>query len=308
MSDITCFSSSMVVRTALAAASLAAFGVLAGACSASTTITRADTAVTSTVTGSSTVPASSTTSPAVATAIVGSTVVGSTIAPTLPPPATVVPAACANDSSPGGGAVNVKVVNGDWNGDGVVDSGVSWGQPTGSGADWFMRIGVAGGGASTIALGDLGVGFAEAIDRVDVDFSLGAPEGTNRDELLAVVGSNSSGYNLGVFGVGADGCIFRFDGGGSSPYEIPIHSAMSTVSGMTCDGGAGSQFLVRLEADTADGINWNTHDIKVERTGATSLSDGVNLPGLLATGDEALVGYSTASCFGVQYFSGEGDY
>lgn len=293
---------SITARTSLAAASLAAFGLLAGACSDSKTISGADTSVpTSTViaTTTSAVPETTTTVPAPTTV---APTVPETVAPTVPP--TVPPAACADTTAPSESAISVTAVSGDWNGDGAADDAVSWGEETGSGANWFVRTELAGGESSTIALGDLGVGFAEALDAVDVDFSLGAPQGTNRDELLAVVGSNAAGHNLGVFGVGADGCVFQFDDGAGAFYEIPIHGAVSVMSGMFCDGGAGSQFLVRLEAETADGTTWTTHDTKIERTGATSLGDGITIDGELADGDDALLRYGRAECFGEPYFGG----
>lgn len=296
---------SISVRTSLVAASLAAFGLLAGACSDSKKITGADTVAPSTTaatTTSSTVVETTTTVPVTTVA----PTVPETVAPTVPP--TVPPSACADTTAPSESAVAINAVTGDWNGDGVDDVAVSWGEETGSGANWFMRTELAGGASSTLALGDLGIGSAEALDSVDVDFSLGAPEGTNRDEVLAIVGSNAAGYNLGVFGVGADGCVFQFDDGAGSFYEIPIHGAVSVVSGLMCDGGAGSQFLVRLEAETADDTNWTTHDTKIERTGATSLGDGITLNGMLLTGDDALLRYSNAECFGDPYFGGEGDF
>lgn len=292
----------VTARTALAAASLAVVGLLAGACSDSKEIAGADTVAPS----SSVIDTTTSTAPEASTTVAAPTTVAptvpETVAPTVPP--TAPPTECADTTAPSESAIAVTAISGDWNGDGVVDDAVSWGEETGSGANWYVRTELAGGPSSTVALGDLGVGFAEALDAVDVDFSLGAPQGTNRDELLAIVGSNAAGHNLGVFGVGADGCVFQFDDGAGSFYEIPIHGAVSVVSGLWCDGGAGSQFLVRLQAETADGTTWTTHDTKIERTGATSLGDGITIDSMLATGDDALLRYSNAECFGDPYFGG----
>ncbi|MBP6487285.1 MAG: hypothetical protein KA274_06370, partial [Ilumatobacteraceae bacterium] len=232
------------------------------------------------------------------------TVAPITVAPTVAPP----PAACAGTSSPSGGAVQVTPVVGDWNGDGVDDAGVSWGEPNGSGADWFVRTEVTGGESSTWALGDLGVGFAALLDSVDVDFSLGAPEGTNRDELLAIVGSNASGYNLGVFGVGADGCIFRFDNGAGVAFVVPVAGSVSQVSGVRCDGGAGSQFLVALHASTSDGISWDTEDARIDRIGGHSLALGMVIAGSLPAASPLLDEYGEATCGGHVYIGIGGDY
>ncbi len=165
--------------------------------------------------------------------------------------------------------------------------------------DWYVRLEVAGGASSTILLQDVGPAPARVLDRVDVDFGLGLEPGVNRDELLAIVGSNSAGWNLGVFGLGADGCVFQFDNGGGDPFIIPVHNAAAVRSGMMCDGAAGSQFVVRLEAETSDGgLNWTTHDTRIERTGPTTLTDGITIDGALAGGDPQLNLYGRAECFG----------
>ena len=141
-------------RAAVAVASFAAFGLLATACSDSKSISGAEVtqssassnASTTSIGGDSTSTTVPTSSTAVATSVVETTIVETTappattvapitVAPTVAPP----PAACAGTSSPSGGAVQVTPVVGDWNGDGVDDAGVSWGEPNGSGADWFVR-------------------------------------------------------------------------------------------------------------------------------------------------------------------------
>lgn len=291
--------SSMSRRAGVAAASFAAFAVLATACSDSKSVSGAD----STSSSSTSVAVTSTTLASTTTLAPTTTAAPTTVAPTLAPTTVAPPSpACAESTAPSESALGVNVVDGDWNGDGVADQALSWAEDSGSGPVWFVRAEVNGGVSSSLTLGDLGVGFAEVLDRVDVDYSLGAPEGTNRDELLAVVGSNAAGFNLGVFGVDVDGCIFRFDNGGGEPFELPIHGAAAVVSGLMCDGGAGSQFMVRLAAETDDGTNWTTLDTKIERTGATSLGDGVSIPGVLLTSDAAILRYSNAECFGDPYF------
>ena len=290
--------SSMSRRAGVAAASFAAFAVLATACSDSKSVSGTDStssfstlvAVTSTALAPATTLASTTTAAPI------------TVAPTSAPTTVAPTPVCAESTAPSESALGVNVIDGDWNGDAVADQAVSWAEDSGSGPVWFVRAEVNGGVSSSLTLGDLGVGFAEVLDRADVDYSLGAPEGTNRDELVAVVGSNAAGFNLGVFGVGADGCIFRFDNGVGEPFEVPIHGAAAVVSGLMCDGGAGSQFMVRLEAETDDGINWTTLDTKIERTGATSLGDGVSIPGVMLTSDANILRYSNAECFGDPYF------
>ncbi|HQZ35627.1 MAG TPA: hypothetical protein PK020_14480 [Ilumatobacteraceae bacterium] len=220
----------------------------------------------------------------------------STVAP--PPPA---PPTCASATAPTADAISFANASGDWNGDGVADTVVSWAEPVGGGLDWFVRTEIAGGPASSVALGDLGVGFGAVMDSVDVDFGLGLAEVSNREEILAIVGVSSSGYNLGVFGVTDAGCAFQFDDGVASPFLLPTASTIGQLSGVRCDGAAGSQFLVKLQASTVDEVTWTTTDFRIERQGAQSLVLGTPLPGSLTAGDPALADYGQATCGGVNY-------
>lgn len=273
---------------ALAAALLAAAALMG--CSSSTS---------QNASGSSTSLAESTTTAAPATSAPASTAPAPTTAapaPTVAPPAP--PASLCDDIAPTAAAVDVTVVNGDWNGDGAVDSAVSWGEPTSGGVDWFVRMQLSGAGNSSIFLGDLGPGYARVTGRVDVDYSLGAPAGSNEDELVAVVGSSAAGFNLGVFGLDRWGCLFQFDNGGGDVYIIPVYNSMLNMSGMTCDGGMGSRFVVRLEATSADGTNWTTSDIRVQRDDDNSLAEAPAIIGALTSASPALNAYGTAECDG----------
>ena len=255
--------------------------------------------------------ASTSSVPASTSSVPASTSVPETTTPATSAPAPTAPSggSSCTDRSPSGSAVQVTVVNGDWNGDGTADSALSWGEPTGGGANWFVRMQVAGGSNSAIALGDLGPSFAAVVGRADVDFSLGAPAGSNEDELVAIVGSNAAGYNLGVFGIGSDGCAFQFDDGAAgSPYIIPVHAAVATTSGLRCDGGMGSRFMVRLEANSADGVNYTTNDIRIERTDGNSLADGVSIPGTITSADAGFMAYQQAECDGVLFVGGGADF
>lgn len=275
------------VRARAAAASFALIGLLAGCSSSSSSgnSSESTTTVAATTTfGDTTTVAETTTTAATTTTTV--------------PPTTVAPVpACANTTAPDGSSDSLAIANGDWDGDGTEDSAVSWVDP--STMDWYVRLEPAGGTASTVLLQGVGPAPARVLDRVDVDFGLGLEPGVNHDELLAIVGSNSAGWNLGVFGLGADGCAFQFDNGGGDPFIIPVHNAAAVRSGMMCDGAAGSQFVVRLEAETSDGgLNWTTHDTRIERSGPTTLTDGITIDGSLAGGDPQLNLYGRVECFG----------
>ena len=269
--------STVFVRRAVACS--AAFGLLA-ACSSSKSISSGTDAT-------STAPA---------------TTVPTTVAPTTStvdvPTTLPIPPTCADTTEPSSDAISLTVIDGDWNGDGSIDLGYSWAEPSGGGVSWFVRAEVSGGASSTIAIPDVGAAYAQALDGVDVDFALGADPGVNRDEMLAVVGGGASGLNLGIFGFELDGCMFQFDNGAGGLFSVSVAATTGEMSGLLCDGAAGSQFLVALQASTADGITWDTADFRIERVGDHSLmlSDAA-LGSLLAT-DGGLGAYSHAQCGG----------
>ncbi len=291
-------------RLAPLAASVAGLLLLA-ACSSDAATTAPATEPSTSVAGSTTTSVAATSTTAAPAA--STTAAPTTAAPTTAAPTTAAPApACGEGNVPSAGASSVATITGDWNGDGVQDQATSWVEP--ATMEWFVMIEVAGGSSTTIAMPDPGVGFVQVVDKVDVDFSLGVDPGVNRDEFVAIVGSNSSGLNLGVFGVNSVGCGFPFDNGAGAYYVIPIHSSAGIMSGLKCDGGAGSQFMVRLEASTTDGDIWSTRDIKIERTGPQSLGDGVVIEGAYLTGEPELYDYNVAYCFDTMLIDGAIDY
>ena len=272
--------STVLVRRALACG--AAFGLLA-ACSSSKSITSGTSDAASTTAAPTTAPVT----------VAPTTSVADTVPTTLP-----IPPTCADTTGPSGAAISLTVIDGDWNGDGLIDLGYSWAEPAGGGVTWYVRAEVSGGASSTIAIPDVGAAYAQALDGVDVDFALGADPGVNRDEMLAVVGGGASGLNLGIFGFEPDGCIFQFDDGAGALFSVSVAATTGQMSGLICDGAAGSQFLVELQAATVDGITWDTVDFRIERVGDHSLmlSDAA-LGSLLAT-DGGLGAYSHAQCGG----------
>ena len=296
---------SLGLRAVGAAASFAAFGLLAAACSDSKTVAGADTVASSSTTAETTTTVAETTS----TVAEVTTTVAETVPVTVVPVATDAPpppAACADDTAPSGSAASVFTIVGDWNGDGNPDSATSWAES--GGAQWFVRTEIAGGPASSVALGDLGVGYAQVVSGVDLDYSLGLDPGMNKEEFVAIAGSAASGVILNAFGVDDSGCVFRFDDGGGLPFDMPVTGTVSYRSGVMCDGGAGSQFMVLKQATSDDdGATFTTTDTQILRTGARSLGLGGSYEGSLLATDGALESYSTAVCFGIGWIGGGSD-
>jgi hypothetical protein len=282
-------------------------------CSDSQSISSADTAdsVTTAIVPDTTLAlAAETTIPMTTSTLeVATTVVSVTTVPlTVPLP---LKAECSA-AAPSTAAISVVATDGDWNGDGTPDTATSWAEPATGGFEWFIRAEVTGGIASSVALGDLGVGYAAVMDGVDVDYSLGAPDGSNKDEILAVVGVASSGYLIGVLGLDDSGCAFQFDDGAGSLFRLATTGTIGQLSGMRCEGAAGSQFLVKLEASSLDEATWDTSDSRIRREGSRSLVLDAPIVGSLAAADPALVQYGQANCGGYTYFDefndGGGDY
>lgn len=290
--------------TALAVAA-ASVGVLAS-CSSSSSSTEPADSTTSTVVAESTTTSSVDVTTSTVAAESTTTVSPTTAAPTTAAPVTTAPLpACGEGNVPSGAADALWTTNGDWNGDGVLDQATSWVEP--ATMDWFVMIEVVGGSSTTIAMPDPGPGFVQVLAPVDVDFSLGVDPGVNRQEFVAITSSGAAGYNLGVFGVNQFGCGFQFDNGSGDYYDVPVRASVMSTAGVACDGAAGSQFLVRLEATSNDGgVSYDTLDVKIERTGPQTLSDGVSIPGNIATDSPAAARYASADCFGTDLLADAG--
>jgi hypothetical protein len=228
---------------------------------------------------------------------------GSSVAGSDAPATTAAPAGeCAGvEVVPSAVAEAIIQIAGDWNGDGVQDDAVSWREPNGGGWSWFIRTEVSGGAGAAYALGDLGVGFAALMGKIDVDFSPTAPAGGNRDEILAIAGASSAGYELGVFGVADNGCAFRFDNGFGAPFIVPVTGGGTRLTGLRCASDGGSQFIVALEATSNDGVTWGTYDRRVNRSGPTTLVLGEPAISILAGTDPLLAAYGQAGCNGQVY-------
>ncbi len=278
------------VRTAIASLAFAGFGVLAMACTsggsgggavAPDTVDRAGTsttAVTSPVTPAS--PSSTAAPPSISDVAPATTAGGG--------------AKCAGvEVVPSAVAEAIAAIEGDWNGDGVQDSAVSWREPNGGGWRWFVRTEITGGAGSVYELGDLGVGFAQVLGSIDVDGAAAA----RRDEILAVAGASAAGYQLGIFGIGDDGCVFRFDDGFGGPFVAPVTGGGTRLAGVRCDTAG----LVELEATSNDGVTWGTYDRIVSRSGATTLVVGEPAVSILAGSDAGLAAYGQAGCSGQVY-------
>ena len=285
-------------RRSVRSAGLVGVALLAlAACGSSSTVSTAD-STTSSSSAASTTSIVSTTLPAASTTVA---------TPATAAPTTVDSSVCG-DRAPAAGAFQVRTATGDYDGDGAPDTVTTWGESGPSGPDWYLRMQLASGVASFQGLGDLGAGFLAVLGSVDLDFQLGAEAGENEDEVVAIVGSTASGYDLGFFAVDPIGCVYQFvrtDGAGF--FTLPVGATVSRMSGLTCDGGAGSRFAVALTADAAGAV-WNVVSRRVERPFEGALELGAALTSTLPSGSSALAAYEQAECDGELFVGGSADF
>ena len=144
-----------------------------------------------------------------------------------------------------GNASNVETMMIDIDDDGNDDTVTTYYVAIGDSAGWRLRTEIVGGPMDDIAIEGVGVGIAEILGGVQVDYTVVDPETWAR-ELLVRAGTNSSGPNLTVFGHDDDGCLFRFENEGGTDIVLAIHGSIGVVSGLRCDAIAGQQFLVTM--------------------------------------------------------------
>ena len=101
------------------------------------------------------------------------------------------------------------------------------------------------------------------------------------------------------FGVGDDGCVFRFDDGFGGPFVAQVTGGGTRFTGLRCD--AASPNVVALEATSFDGVTWATYDRLLSRSGPTTLTLGEPAVSILAGTDARLAAYGQAACNGQVY-------
>lgn len=206
--------------------------------------------------------------------------VPTTTPPTPPtPPVTIAPilvalpqADCGVVGAIPAGAEAVTTIAIDLDDDGQADTATTYHVALGDGAGWRLRTEVTGGPVDDIAIDGVGAAMARVLGAVQVDFDLFDPS-THEPELLVQVGANSSGVNLGVFGLDEDGCLFRFRDELGDDLVLPIHDAIGTKAGVICDDLDSTSYLSRLGAEHLQGTVYNASVTPLVRQGQ-ALVDG----------------------------------
>lgn len=195
------------------------------------------------------------------------------------PPVTIAPilvalplADCGVVGAVPAGAEAVTTIVIDLDDDGQADTATTYHVALGDGAGWRLRTEVTGGPVDDIAIDGVGAAMARVLGAVQVDFDLFDPS-THEPELLVQVGSNSSGVNLGVFGLDEDGCLFRFQDELGDDLVLPIHDAIGTKAGVICDDLDSTSYLSRLGAEHVQGTVYNASVTPLVRQGQ-ALVDG----------------------------------
>jgi hypothetical protein len=150
--------------------------------------------------------------------------------------------------------------------DGDADTVTSYFVALGDSAGWRLRTQLDGGPMDDVAIEGVGPGAAEILGAMQVDHMVVDPATWTR-ELLVRAGANASGPNLAVYGLAADGCLFRFEDEGGAELIVPVHASIGTMSGLRCDAVSGHQFLVALEAEHDAGSIYSATETRFERSG-----------------------------------------
>ncbi len=145
---------------------------------------------------------------------------------------------------------------------------------------WRVRLVSSAGVVSELAIDDVGPGYAKVIGAVQIDEQAG-------DQVLAVVGSGASGVRLGVFGADEQGCVFRFTHSDGAALDLIVGGTTRWHQGVFCAGNT----LFSYGADAVTDDEWQVWGVDLQRTGATTLGQGVidSQPGV-ATADLPVYG------------------
>jgi hypothetical protein len=184
------------------------------------------------------------------------------------------PSTCGVAGTIPGDASNVETMLIDVDADGEADTVTTYFAAIGDSAGWRLRTELVGGPLDDIAIEGVGPGAARILGPAQVDYTVVDPA-TWPEELLVQAGANSSGVNLGVFGLDSDGCLFRFLNDMAGDLVLPVHSSIGVSSGVRCDAVSGHRFLVQLHAEHSLGSMYAATETILARTGQALLPDGV---------------------------------
>ena len=99
-----------------------------------------------------------------------------------------------------------------------------------AGGDWYLRAVVDGVGSELALAGDAWPHGVVPLGLADLGAITPGPE------ILAVVGGGASGKNLGIFGLDADDCLFRFTIFGGGPLDVYIGATVNFLDTFGCLG------------------------------------------------------------------------
>ncbi len=218
-------------------------------------------------------PASSSTQPPAVTA--------TTSAPTSTAAITSTTVACA--LAPIAASANsVTSKPGDFDGNGAADTLRAYQL----GAEWRLRVELAGGGGADIAVpGVAPVSALKALGGYNIDANL-------RDEAFAVVGSGASTAIIGLWTFA--NCQLTRVTVGSQPAEFPVGATVQNQSGLSCVQGTAIQALKAQLAPS--GTMFNVQRMVYDLVGNTLVLGNTPPLAALAPGDPNLAPYSRFAC------------
>ena len=193
---------------------------------------------------------------------------------------------------------------GDFNGDGATDTLIVYGTGTDSQpSPYHVHMDLAAGqGSADAVIVDAATDdtqVVKALGGADITAGAGLPPDGSGDEAFVAVGSGASDTIVGVFQL-ANCTITRITGPqGTAPSNFAIGGSVTHLDGLRCDGTAGGQRLVQLQATSDDGITYNTKETRLTVANAhftpdPPITDSMNV------NDDRLHGFSSLDCPGVE--------
>lgn len=138
----------------------------------------------------------------------------------------------------------------------------------------------------------------KALGGSDITASAGLPPDGSGDEAFVTIGSGASAALIGVYQL--TNCVLtRLTGPlGQQPSSFAVGGSVTHLDGLRCDGTAGGVRLVQLSAESADGLTYQTTDVRLQvNDGQFTATNTVN--NTLDASDPQLQAYAGLDCPGV---------
>ncbi|MEY2436461.1 MAG: hypothetical protein QOF97_1297 [Acidimicrobiaceae bacterium] len=232
-----------------------------------------------------------------------STIGISTTSPTSSSTTTTLPSGCDAGPLPSS-AIRISRAAGDFNGDGTPDTLVVYG--TGNDitpSPYVVRVEL-GRGAGTVETPIVDAATdpnqnVKALGSAEISARAGLPADGSGAEAFVAVGSGASTFLVGIYQLTACRLVRLTGSSGMTPAALPVGGTVTHLSGLRCDGIAGGTRLVRVAAESTDGVTYDTSEQPLDVTDGKLVPPGPPVKGTLSVNDPALPRFGGLDCAGV---------